>query len=316
MIRGWTKTPRRFRHHIIDAPLRLCLILFVSIASPSLVTAAPPLRIATWDVSRAEKGIFARPKREKKSSWRHTFGSERFDAKKTRLGIFNLDVDIVLLQGIRNVRALKRVFPTRTWKLILSRDYMRSITPLSRLPSDLQLYDIAATELNARTPVTAVAVRYQQRLRVRAIKHIEVDHRLGKSETTTSEIPAATAVRINHFGSRLWLVSLALTENCKGDHAQCLPWVTTNKWFKDLNDFDRVPAVAGWSSPKPTDNNSQKKEIQPCGKLVAMSQSCLDQGCIGKMKRLTRKKLGCIVLTTVHVPRQLPPQRALSPPNF
>jgi len=310
MILGWTKTTKRVRHRGKGGAFQACLTFGVAVTSACPAIAAPPLRIATWDVSQVEKEIFARPKHEKKSSWRHTFGSERFDTKKTRLGIFNLDVDVVLLQGVQNVRALRRVFPTRTWKLILSRDYMRNLPPLSRLPADLQIYDIAATEANPRTPVTAVALRYQRRLRVRAIKHISVDETLAKTGSAVSTIPAATAIRINHFGAQLWLVSLALSEHCAEDHSTCPPWVATKKWFNDLNEFDQVPAVAGRSVPKPSptpaDKKTQKTSTKPCGDLVAVSESCLQRGCIGTMKTRTRKKLGCIVVTTVSVPQRVP----------
>lgn len=305
----------RARHIATDALCCMCALVFFVTVFKSPALAAPPLRIATWDVSQAEKSIFAIPKRKQKSSWRHTFGSERVDAKKARLGIFNLDVDVVLLQGVRNVSALRRVFPARVWKLILSRDYMRSLPSLGRLPADLRGFDVSATELVALAPVTAVALRYQRRLRVRAIKHIEPGAGTVRPENQTDQPTAATAVGINYFGSRLWLVSLAFTKSCAGKLANCPAWKTTTDWFNALNPFDRVPTVAGRSTPKTVIATKENTDGQSCGQLVTVAQSCREPGCLGKMKRKTRKKLGCIVLTTLRVPRNLPPQRALPLPD-
>lgn len=282
---------------------------------------AASLRIATWDVSQAEKSIFARKKNEKKSSWRHTFGSERRDAKKTRLGIFNLDVDVVLLQGVRNVRALRRVFPTRHWKLILSRDYMRYAPPLSRLPADLQAYEISVTGRTVEHPVTAIAVRYQRRLRVRAIRHIRIEDHVENSnadlpEVKLENVPSVTAVRINHFGSDIWLMSLALIHGCTDGGAPCPTWQATQNWYKLLQTSYQLPAIAGAAHTPKADEGREHPKIAQCGTLAPLTENCGKDKCLGEQKSLTRKKLGCIVLTTVNLPRALPLQRPLSPPDF
>ena len=296
---------------LVLAPLlaRLVFILLAWSLTPSPGSAAPELRIATWDVSQAEKSIFTRKKNRKKSSWRHTFGSERHDAKKTQHGVFNLDVDVVLLQGVRNVRALRRVFPTRYWKLILSNDYMRHAPPLSRLPSDLQTYDISITGRTVEHPVTAVAVRYQRRLRVRAIKHIRTEDHVGSTNDDASSLeldnmPSATAVRINHFGSNIWLMSLALVQDCQGAVAKCATWRAVKNWYKLLQTSNQIAAVAGAAHTRPSTDEAQAHPKPPtCGTFTPLTQSCGKDECLGQRKRLTRKKLGCIVLTTIKLPR-------------
>lgn len=278
----------------------LCTFLFM--ANSGL--AKPILRIATWDVSQAEKSIFARKKTQKKSSWRHTFGSERQDAKKSRLGVFNLDVDVVLLQGVHNVSALRGIFPTRHWKLILSRDYMNDIPPLSRLPMDLQGFDITAYEHRTDHPVTAIAVRYQRRLRVRAINHVKLDPSENPQGDSSETIPSATAVRINYFGSSLWLVSLAMAQTCTDAYAPCPRLKAIKKWHNERGHQRGIPAIVGTTRTTKKQDKAENIVATPsCGKLRPLSTQCGTDGCIGELKTLTRKKLGCIVLTTVHLPK-------------
>jgi len=302
---GRPKGSARTRDRKTSARLGAIFLAFIVMPSPG--TTAPTLRIATWDVSQAEKSIFAVKKNEKKSSWRHTFGSERNDAKKTRLGVFNLDVDVVLLQGVRNVRALRRIFPTRHWKLILSKDYMRYAPPLSRLPSDLQAYDISVTGRTVEHPVTAIAVRYQRRLRVRGIQHIRIKDYIENADDSASGIdldkaPSATAVRINYFGSNLWLMSAAFLPDCQSTAETCQAWKAINAWYKRLTRADHLSAIAGTAHTSGADINPDQKTPARCGELVPVTEICRGNKCLGKQKSLTRKKLGCIVMTRMRLP--------------
>jgi len=272
----------------------------------TIAQSQPGLRIASWDLSRAEKSIFAPPPKPAKSSWRHTFGSERSDRKKSRIGYFNLEADVVLLQGVRNVRALKRVFPPRRWRLILSRDYTKLAPALSRLPADLQDYDIAATEYTTPHPVTAIAIRYQRRLRVRGVQHIPVATQADSPENR-SHMASGTAVRINHYGSSIWLVSLARAQDCSAAISECAPWQAALQWTHSLGLPATTLIIAGTSKPAPS--SPQQTPTEACGDLLRVTNGKASSALESPSKSLSslvlptqrraRKKLGCIVSATL-----------------
>ena len=282
----------------------VCLLLFFIASSNALCAqtdSQPVLQIATWDISLAEESLFSQRKKKKKTAWRHTFGSERKDARKTRLGVFNLDVDVVLLQGVRDVRSLRQVFPRREWRLILSRDYLRNAPTLSRLPFDLQAFDIAAIERVLEQPVTVVAVRYQRRLRVRAIRHIKNSNYTDQSDPKATRRPSATAVRLNYFGSTLWLMSLDVVPHCQQDQSSCDIWQAAEAWYRTLNNTEHVLAIAGRSPPRNATASDDQTGDKMCGSFRTLSQLGLEGASISKTRSLKRKKLGCIVLTDITV---------------
>lgn len=284
------------------SPPLICLLVawvLLSVAVGAETRPAPALHIATWDVTQAENNVFSRRNKENKTTWRHTFGSERQDARMTRIGIFNLDVDIVLLQGVRNVRALRRIFPTRDWRLILSRDYLRSTPALSRLPSDLRPYDISASERILEQPITAVAVRYQRNLRVRGIRHIKISNKTDENSNVLTPPPSATAVRVNHRGSTLWLVSVAMTSDCKMEQSTCNGPLETKKWQNLLSDTDPALIIAGRSQPRNTPVELDHSENKLCGSFRKMSQTGTSGSQLGDITSLSRRKLGCIVRMAV-----------------
>ena len=304
----------RYHAYLVLAVVALCL------ASRSSIAEGPPsLQIATWDVSQAEKSIFKRSRKSKKRSWRHTFGAERADRKSSRVGWFNLDVDVVLLQGVRSVRALKRVFPARTWRLILSRDYTKYAPALSRLPADLRLYDIAATERTASHAMTAVAIRYQRRLRVRGVHHIAVPEKSTADEQSDkrADLPSGTAVRINHYGTTYWLLSLAGIQGCQGHTQDCPLWRAAHAWRKTVERPATDYIIAGVSAPEGSDDvdttatsssgagatapDVEKAEAAAdarCGELLPLVGEDKPHALLLTPEQRVREKLGCIVLGT------------------
>lgn len=288
-----------------DTGRQLGLVWVTIVLTVTPVCANPVLHIATWDLSGVDKTVFAPTKRNNRPTWRHTFGAERYDRKKRDLGVFNLDVDVVLLQGARHLRGLRRIFPTRDWKLIMSRDYMRNMPALSRLPVDLQDFDIAYEETTSAQPVTAIAVRCQRRLRVRGIQHIDVPTPEPGTQDPQTHPPSATAVRINYFGSNVWLLSVAAPIECTAEDQNCHVWHAVRTWQDETarTDVHPVPVVSGTTSPKRSENKSTDQAAKYCGDFKRPQHHGEASARIGKLHRLTRKKLGCIVLTTLDIPR-------------
>lgn len=290
------------------AALRAAFALLLWIASIGFapdIRAEPVLRVATWDLTHADPTTFAPKKRRAKSSWRHTFGSERDDNKFYGPGVFNLPVDAVLLQGVRSIPALRRVFPPRTWNLIVSRDYTYAAAPLSTLPRDLRAFDISAYERNSKHPVTAIAVRYQRRLRVRGIAHLTLDPAgMPSNGETSSPYPSPIAIRLNYHGHFVWLASMASSQNCHVDIGSCPSEKSVGAWQADRAEAgDDTTVLTGGSRSKPGSDKNAKK-FNNCGIITQRATSDSDRWHRGKSQKKTRKKLGCIVLTTYRPPNR------------
>ena len=122
-----------------------------------------PIRIASWNLLDAV-GVGVIDRAEPVApTWRNTFGSERRVAAKPKFAGDRLGADVVLLQGVKSVGEVRQLFPARTWKLILSRQILRDGTS-GRFS--------ASTRIDGSGTTTAIAVRYQRRLRVTRIEHL------------------------------------------------------------------------------------------------------------------------------------------------
>lgn len=278
------------------------------------------LRIATWDLAHADASVFKAPK-SRQPTWRHTFGSERQDRKPARLGTFNLDVDIVLLQGVHNIHGLRRIFPPRHWKLIISRDYMHVSRPLSRLPTDLQAFDISTLDQSAGNPVTAVAVRYQRGLRVRGINHISLDTHIQNVTSKNKPHPKALATLLNYYGLRLWLVSMQLPAPCREQEMTCSAFdgfKATLRARLERQNRSHYPVIAGIARAPSEDGTSAKTPPNlsnpHCGRLTPVFRQAKEHSALGYVHQKTRKKLGCIVIGDIKLLQSLPRQIPLTPP--
>lgn len=188
-------------------------LLIAEPASGEDASVSPPLRIASWDLSEATHLIAPRRPLALKRSWRTTFGSERHTVERapdTEAATI-IDADAVLLQGILDVAAVRRLFPARDWRLVVSRQMLRSD-------------DLADREAEDATPpaaaTTAVALRSRPGLRVMGREHLLNLARTegGAAGTSTA---AGTAVRLVDRGRALWLVSVALPDPCSDEGASC-----------------------------------------------------------------------------------------------
>ena len=177
------------------------LVLVLTAFFQTSAWAADGLRITSLDVSGAPAIQSPAAKSTAKPSWRTSFGSER-DTKPEAAGpVQELDSDIVLLQGVTNLKSLQRAFPGRSWRLIVSRQMV-----LTDDPVDPRSYEAVSSE-----PATAIAIRYQAGMRVAGQEHFLG----GRSESTGLErLIAGTAARLNIGGRFVWAASLAFTQAC------------------------------------------------------------------------------------------------------
>lgn len=261
----------------------------------------PPMHVATWDVSHAERATRAREKKSEGPSWRHTFGSERLDRRKKRNRVFNLSSDVVLLQGVRNMRTLRRMFPRRDWNIVLSRRHLMDIPRLGRLPSDLRSFDVSVHDQMLGRSVVAIAVRYGSHMRVRAVRHYR------RARDNTQNLPnldgQATAVLLTYFGATVWLVSAEVANGCADGAPSCQPLHDVHSWLRAVRDDDtnHTPTIVGYTVKTHLDSQITKSPpTMPCGSLTTadMNPTRQTQPLLGKTHRLTRDALGCITLAT------------------
>jgi hypothetical protein len=195
----------------------------VTSTSPEYIPRPPPevfppsnLRIASWDLSDAPSLMPPPQAAPQASTWRTTFGSERrSEAQISTIPAtqaMDVDADIVLLQGVSDVGALRRLFPPRNWRLVVSR----------RVLSSAQSGAYAGPTQSAALPVrvTAIAVKAKRGLRIIGREHV-LDLARAEDAGADGTAPSATVVRIADGTRLLWLLSVALPEACGGNGAEC-----------------------------------------------------------------------------------------------
>ncbi len=177
------------------------------------------LTVITLDLSTAPD---APAKKQPSAAWRTTFGSERRSEVIDPREKIDLGADIVLLQGVTNMRSLRRRFPPKSWRLVVSRQLLLIDDPLS----------IETRDGIAEVPTTAVAVRYQTGVRITGQDHLLA---LAKPQSSEPGRPhaAGTAVRIQTGGQSMWVLSLDLPDACLSDNAVCPQSSVVESWKSD-----------------------------------------------------------------------------------
>jgi hypothetical protein len=184
-------------------------------------TAADGLRIMSLDVSKAPAIQTPAAQAQEKPSWRTSFGSERESKPIPKAAVPGLDADVVLLQGVTNLKDLSRVFPGRWWKVVVSRQMV-----LTDDPVDPRSYEAVSNE-----PATAVAVRYQAGLRIAGQDHfLEHSQPRGIASSRAERLVAGTAVRLNIGGRFVWVASVAFTHDCADSSTPCLQRDALETW--------------------------------------------------------------------------------------
>ena len=205
--------------------LRL-LPLILTIAMPAVAqdAAAPwpagSLRIVSWDLSEAPNARLREKTGEQKPSWRTSFGSERRTAATAKTGGGEIGADVVLLQGLSSVREARRYFPARFWKIVVSRQILENDDPL----------DPWAEEAYSDHPTTAIAIRYQEGVRVTAQDHLLDLAAAGAQPGSHEALAAGTAVRLNAGLRTLWFLSVELSPECVASGTSCPALVRFETW--------------------------------------------------------------------------------------
>jgi len=174
------------------------------------------LRIMLLDLSDLREPENTQPGFENpKSSFRHTFGSQRRTSEATETTITlnpeRLEADVVLLREVDNVRFARRLFPATDWRLVLAREN----------PKDRQLTR------------TAIALWLQSGVRFGG-----VDPALAPGSGATMRI-------VSGLGT-LWILSP--TEHCKGRDSSParLPCPAIEDWLTSKPGSGELALVGGY----------------------------------------------------------------------
>lgn len=206
-------------------------------APPPEALAPSNLRIESRDLSEAP-GLMPAPKPPAHAStWRTSFGSERKSdgdinsspATQTTQApqTTGVDADVVLLQGVSDVAVLRRLFPPRSWRLVVSR---RALPGRAAAPSP------------GLARVTAVAVRAKRGLRITGRDHT-LD--LQSAEDSGTSGASATAVRVADGPRVIWFVSVMLPEACRAQSVECAPRKKLAEWRQAKRDAGQTTVVGG-----------------------------------------------------------------------
>jgi hypothetical protein len=174
---------------------------------------------------------------ERNPTWRTTFGSER-EAQHEMSASFGegllsdlSGVDVVLLQGVHAAAPLRRLFPPRAWRLIISRNILAAGDPseLGTGPTDLQAG-------------AAIAVKVSKDLRLTGRS---LTLRLPKPGAVADDTDSSVAtVRLTAGGRTFWLGSIALPPSCSVEDPPCPTLQTLDAW-RDEKRRKREPALIG-----------------------------------------------------------------------
>ncbi|MBI1383974.1 MAG: hypothetical protein GC150_03570 [Rhizobiales bacterium] len=157
----------------------------------------PRLRIASWHLGGlalsmpdGTGGRMARPQ-------------EDFERLAQVAG--KLDADVVALQGVSNLQALRRLFPARTHHVVFSRQAITDVRSSGGAESAIGADDLG---------YTAIAVRRSELIRAMRQQHLPefVDQGAVRAGLRPR---AATALEVRFAGETVWVLSADLLEGCE-----------------------------------------------------------------------------------------------------
>lgn len=152
------------------------------------------------------------------TAWRTSFGSERRSDTAALAPSGVHEADIVLLQGVADVSALRHWLPARTFKLLVP----RAVLPTAEGGTTRHPENPEGTHPHA---TLAIALRYRPGLRF--LERIDFANQArphAGQPPAFSERPArdqALAARVAWNGQPLWLASVSFTADCQSAGTAC-----------------------------------------------------------------------------------------------
>jgi len=169
------------------------------------------LKFGTWNLTATKPGELdaAQQKPEKpKKKWRNTFGSERTTAHWRSFAKGGLAVDLVALQGVKNIRTASRLFNARRFHIVTSRQL------LARSTANSTGFAVFRADAPA---TTALAFRRRRGVRVWGFRHF-----LPRTIRQGAEPPAITAFRLRIYRKTLWVASADTPTKCTTDRSAAI----------------------------------------------------------------------------------------------
>jgi hypothetical protein len=172
--------------------------------APEQPSAAQPakqgLTVAILDLATAPD-LLPAPAAAVRPAWRTSFGSERQTApapKPTARDelLATLDgVDAVLIQGIASPRALRRLFPPRQWRLVVSRRAAAKTTATTGEPIAMTAIAVKARS-DLRVTARSFALRHVA-MPAPAVTEVKVEADVAESVEASDEIDADLATPVS-----------------------------------------------------------------------------------------------------------------------
>lgn len=198
------------------------------------------LTIAILDLAEVPALAPPKPVSADQSAWRTSFGSERKSEPKVKGASPDsplaaiAEADAVLIQGVHAAAPLRRLFPPRTWRLIVSRGLASASN--------------SARGTNAGDPtITAIAIKARPDLRVTARSAgllLEARDAPESDPAGTPPPTTATAVRLMDAGRAIWLASVALPAGCS-DASGCTAREQLNAWRETKRGDGELTVIGG-----------------------------------------------------------------------
>ncbi|MEL6374456.1 MAG: hypothetical protein AAFR04_10855 [Pseudomonadota bacterium] len=206
-------------------------------ASPNTLPAPPTPRpalaitVATWNLNGTLPQHLASPDATLKPVWRNTFGPRPSAITAAKLTKRRFDADVVALQGVRNVRTVRRLFPARRYHVIVSRHILAPHRPR----------------------VVAIAIKRASGFRVIAQQHMPAFAGNPRLDARHKSRSAAVAIRLRRRQRTVWLLSTALQAPCRGTQpnpaidctASTAQWKLLRTWLAERKARGEPAIVAG-----------------------------------------------------------------------
>lgn len=236
-----------------------------------------PIRIMSWNVATSPYAIAMRKIKSEPPAWRTSFGAERRTIEAPpRPQASDIKADIVLLQGVINPRAMRRLFPAREWRLILSPRALETLPKGSVFTAPVSSVEIEA-----------IAVRYREGRRI--IGRGEPLDTLDAAQTAgTPADNAGLAIRIVENDRTLWIASATLPPECRSGQA-CAKAAALERWRASRQATGNVIIGGGLkTAAEPSSCSAQSIEITgPAGPGIPQSATGAEAASFGCAATLT-----------------------------